>query len=73
MTCFTCGRSIRRIFGDIYHWAGQIRTVVIAKESLVCLPRYIEPSAAGGTGRGGSARRTLLRDLGRDEFLERAT
>jgi cell filamentation protein len=35
-----------RIFGDIYDWAGQLRTVAIAKGSLFCLPRYIEPSAA---------------------------
>jgi cell filamentation protein len=36
----------RRIFGDIYDWAGQIRTVAIAKGSWFCLPQYIE-SAAG--------------------------
>ena len=28
----------RRIFGDIYDWAGQVRTVAIAKGSLFCLP-----------------------------------
>jgi cell filamentation protein len=36
----------RRIFGDIYDWAGQIRTVAIAKGSLFCLPQHIETSAA---------------------------
>jgi hypothetical protein len=36
----------RRIFGDIYDWAGQIRTVGIAKGSLFCLPQHIETSAA---------------------------
>lgn len=37
----------RRIFGDIYDWAGEIRTAAIAKGSLFCLPQHIEPSAAG--------------------------
>jgi cell filamentation protein len=35
----------RRIFGDIYEWAGQIRTVVIAKGAVFCLPQYIDSSA----------------------------
>jgi len=36
----------KRIFGDIYEWAGQIRTVVIAKGAMFCLPQYIDSSAA---------------------------
>jgi len=36
----------RRIFGDIYDWAGQLRTVAIAKGSWFCLPQYIESSSA---------------------------
>jgi cell filamentation protein len=36
----------RRIFGDIYEWAGRIRTVVIAKGAVFCLPQYIDSSAA---------------------------
>ena len=36
----------QRIFGDIYHWAGQTRTVAIAKSAMFCLPQYIESSAA---------------------------
>ncbi len=36
----------RRIFGDIYEWAGQIRTVAIAKDAVFCLPQYVESSAA---------------------------
>jgi cell filamentation protein len=36
----------RRIFGDIYEWAGQIRTVAIAKGVVFCLPQYVESSAA---------------------------
>ena len=37
----------KRIFGDIYQWAGQIRTVAIAKGAVFCLPQYIASSAAG--------------------------
>ena len=36
----------QRIFGDIYEWAGRIRTVAIAKTSMFCLPQHIESSAA---------------------------
>lgn len=35
----------RGIFQDIYDWAGQLRTVAIAKGSWFCLPQYIESSA----------------------------
>lgn len=35
-----------RTFGDIYEWAGQIRTVSIAKGAMFCLPQYIESSAS---------------------------
>lgn len=28
----------RRIFSDIYEWAGEIRTISIAKGSVFCLP-----------------------------------
>ncbi|MGH3159604.1 MAG: Fic/DOC family protein [Streptosporangiaceae bacterium] len=36
----------QRIFGDIYVWAGQVRTVAIAKGAMFCLPQYIQSSAA---------------------------
>jgi cell filamentation protein len=36
----------KRIFGDIYEWAGQIRTVAITKGAMFCLPQYIDSSAA---------------------------
>jgi fido (protein-threonine AMPylation protein) len=36
----------RRVFGDIYDWAGQLRTVAIAKGTWFCLPQYIESAAA---------------------------
>jgi cell filamentation protein len=61
----------QRIFGDIYDWAGQLRTVAIAKGSWFCLPQYIESSSAeifrALHGEG------LLRDLPRDAFIERLT
>ena len=61
----------RRIFGDIYDWAGQLRTVAIAKGTWFCLPQYIESAAAevfrALHGEG------LLRGLARDVFTERLT
>jgi cell filamentation protein len=61
----------RRIFGDSYEWAGQIRTVAISKGSLFCLPRYIESSAAEIFGH--LRKEDFLRNLARDEFLDRLT
>jgi cell filamentation protein len=61
----------RRIFGDIYHWAGQLRTVAIAKGSWFCLPQYIESSAAE-TFRALRGE-NLLRGLSRNVFTERLT
>jgi cell filamentation protein len=61
----------RRIFSDIYDWAGQLRTVAIAKGSWFCLPQYIESSAADifRALHGES----LLRGLPRDAFTDRLT
>jgi cell filamentation protein len=61
----------QRIFGDIYEWAGQIRTVAIAKGSPFCLPQYIESASADifRALRGEN----LLRDLERGPFIERLT
>lgn len=36
----------QRIFGDLYEWAGQVRTVASAKANRFCLPQYIESSSA---------------------------
>lgn len=36
----------REIFGDLCPWAGEIRTVGIAKSDPFCLPPHIEPYAA---------------------------
>ena len=60
-----------QIFGDIYDWAGQLRTVAIAKRSWFCLPQYIESSAAE-TFRALHGE-SLLRGLPRDVFTERLT
>ena len=60
-----------RIFGDIYDWAGQLRTVAIAKGSWFCLPQYIESSAAE-TFRALHGE-SLLRGLPRGVFTERLT
>jgi cell filamentation protein len=59
----------KRIFGDIYQWAGQVRTVAIAKGAMFCLPQYIESSAAVifGELRGEN----FLRGLDRDAFIRR--
>jgi cell filamentation protein len=59
----------RRIFGDVYDWAGQIRTVAISKGSLFCLPQYIETAAAGIFR---SLRdENFLRELDREAFVGR--
>jgi cell filamentation protein len=60
-----------RIFEEIYDWAGQPRTVAIAKGGWFCLPQYIESSAAEvfRALHGES----LLRGLTRDTFTERLT
>jgi len=61
----------RRIFGDIYDWAGQLRTVAIAKGSWFCLPQHIESSAAEMFRALHSE--GLLRGLPRGVFTERLT
>jgi cell filamentation protein len=57
----------RYILGDIYGWAGQLRTVSIAKGSVFCLPQHLESYAADVFGRLGAADR--LRGLARDPFI----
>jgi cell filamentation protein len=61
----------RRIFADIYEWAGRVRTVAISKGSLFCLPRYIEPSAAEIFRQLSDE--NFLQSLERDVFLDRLT
>jgi cell filamentation protein len=59
----------KRIFGYIYEWAGQIRTVAIAKGSPFCLPQFIESSSDGifRTLRGENS----LQGLERGPFIDR--
>jgi cell filamentation protein len=59
----------KRIFGDIYEWAGQIRTVAIAKGAMFCLPQYIDSSAA--VIFGVLHDEDCLRGLRRDAFVGR--
>ena len=56
----------KRIFGDIYEWAGQIRTVTIARGAVFCLPQYIDSSAAVIFGELHDE--DYLRGLRRDAF-----
>ena len=59
----------RRIFGDIYEWAGQIRTVTIARGATFCLPRHI--GSAAGAMFGELRDENFLRGLIRDAFIEK--
>jgi cell filamentation protein len=52
----------RLILGDVYDWAGELRTVSIAKGSLFCLPQHLESYGADIFGRLAAADR--LRGLG---------
>ena len=36
----------RYILGDVYGWAGQLRTLSIAKGSVFCLPQHLTPGPA---------------------------
>jgi len=60
----------RQIFGDVYPWAGEIRSVAISKEgSMFCLPQQIVPYAAGLFG--GLAAEQHLVGLDREPFVDR--
>jgi hypothetical protein len=39
----------RYIFGDIYAWAGELRTVAIARSDVFCLPQHLQSSATAWT------------------------
>jgi len=56
----------RWIFGDVFDWAGQIRTVQIVKLTSFCLPQHIESYAA--TQFAKLAEDRYLRGLRPDEF-----
>jgi hypothetical protein len=57
----------RVIHGDVYDWAGELRTVSIAKGSVFCLPQHLESYAADIFGRLEAA--DQLRGLARDPFI----
>jgi cell filamentation protein len=60
----------RWIFGDIYPWAGQLRTVKIAKDaSLFALPEHIASYLAGVLSE--LANEDRLRGLQRADFVTR--
>lgn len=61
----------RRIFGDVFPWAGQIRTVQISKLTGFCLPQHIESYAAGVFDK--LARTRYLRGLERGTFVQELT
>lgn len=62
----------RRIFGDIYEWAGELRSVAIAKDdSVFALPEHIDSYLAGVLG--ALAGKGYLRGLARAAFLDRIT
>jgi cell filamentation protein len=59
------------IFGDVYDWAGEIRTVSIGKGAPFCLPQHIVSVASEVFGRLDGDR--YLRGRGPDEFVDRLT
>jgi cell filamentation protein len=60
----------REIFGDVYPWAGELRTVSIAKPgALFASPLYVEAEAVNLFRR--LARENHLRGLARGRFIER--
>ncbi len=59
------------IFGDLYPWAGEVRTVGIAKTDPFCLPQHIEAYSAEVFGALGKER--YLRGLSREDFVARLT
>ncbi|QYN41158.1 Fic family protein (plasmid) [Pseudonocardia sp. DSM 110487] len=61
----------RYIFGDVYDWAGELRTVSIGKGQPFCLPQHLVSFA--GEVFGQLAREGYLRGLGRAAFVDRLT
>jgi cell filamentation protein len=62
----------RKIFGDLYPWAGELRTVKIAKgASMFALPEHIAPYLTGVLS--DLANEDRLRGLQRADFVTRLT
>lgn len=60
----------RYIFRDIYAWAGELRTVVIAKSAPFCLPQFIEVAGEQIFGELADVDR-YLHGLCREPFVAR--
>lgn len=58
----------RHIFGDVYDWAGELRTVAIGKGAPFCLPQHLR--SQGDLLFAQLARDGHLRGLDRDTFVE---
>lgn len=61
----------RRIFGDVYDWAGELRTVLIGRGTAFCRPEHIVGDAEELFA--WLARTGHLRGLERDPFLDGLT
>jgi cell filamentation protein len=59
------------LFGDVFAWAGEIRTISIFKETGFCPPQHIVPYAAGEFAR--LAKENFLRGLHISDFTPRLT
>lgn len=57
----------RAIFGDVFAWAGEIRTIQIFKETGFCPPQHIVSYAAGEFA--NLAKENYLRGLSISEFV----
>lgn len=62
-------RFHRELFDGLYDWAGDLRSVAIAKQDLFCLPQHI--AAYGQDVFDELARDDQLRGLSRAAFIER--
>ena len=58
------------LFGDLYDWAGELRTVTIAKSEMFALPQFVESYASESLRRLASE--DHLQGLDRDEFVTKA-
>ncbi len=58
----------RFIFGDLYEWAGELRTVAIAKQDLYALPQHLASYGAEVFGKLAAA--DWLRGRDREGFLD---
>lgn len=62
-------RFHRELFAGLYAWAGELRTIAIAKTDLFCLPAHL--TTYGHTVFAELAADNHLRGLPRDAFIER--